>query len=250
MKKRFFWLGLISILCFVDLAGQNGSAFGVKLGPTLGIQNWDSGRNSDVLFRYHALAYIETYGPDAKYALFAQAGFHKRGGALRLRGGTFQGNGQLFTISGRSYPYEFNNLSLTIGAKQRFLTQTGAYYWLFGVRGEYTVSNNLDDYHPENDPLERFNLIHPFSEAVRNINYGIVAGGGLDFMFSELVGGVLELTVSPDFSNQYQSVAFEYFDINTGNPRTVTARNIKNVSIELSLGIRLLRIVEYVDKVY
>jgi len=251
MKKRYFWLGLISLLCFVDLAGQNGSAFGVKLGPTIGFQNWDTGRNSEVLFRYHAIAYIETYGPDADYALFAQTGYHVRGGALRLRGGTFQGQGQnIFTIANRSYPYEFNNVSLAIGAKQRFLTQTGAYYWLFGVRGEFTVSNNLEDYHPENDPLQLFNLIHPFPEAVRKINYGIVVGGGLDFMFSELVGGMLELTVSPDFSNQYQSIAFEYFDINQGNTRRISERNIKNVSIELSLGIRLLRIVEYVDKVF
>jgi hypothetical protein len=251
MKKRLFWIGLILSLSFVDLAGQNGSAFGIKLGPTVGIQNWDSGRNSDVLIRYHASAYIETYAPDAKYALFAQTGYHVRGGALRLRGGTFQGQGQnIFTIANNSYPYEFNNLSLAIGAKQRFLTQMGAYYWMFGVRGEYTLSTNLGDYHQENDPLELFNLIHPFPEAVRKINYGIVVGGGVDFMFSELVGGTLELSVSPDFSNQYQSIAFEYFDINLGNTRRIAERNIKNVSIELSLGIRLLRIVEYVDKIY
>jgi len=253
MRNSIFWIGLAMLFCFTDLYGQNGSAFGLKVGPTIGFQKWTSSRESELLFRYHGLAYIETYSPDAAYALFAQAGYHVRGGALRLRGGSFQAqNSQnLITIATRSYPYEFNNVSLALGAKQRFLSNNTAFYYLVGVRGEYTVSTNLEDYHPENDPLALFNLIHPFpGSGVRRINYGIIAGGGLDFMFSELVGGMIELTINPDFSSQYKSPSFQYTDINTSTPRNIAERDIKNVSIELSIGIRLLRIVEYVDQIY
>jgi len=252
MINKVFWIGLISLFCFLDLAAQGGSAFGIKVGPTVGFQRWTSSRESQLLLRFHGIAYIETYGEDSEYALFAQAGYHVRGGALRLRGGAFMSqNGLLFSIPNQVYPYEFNNISLTLGAKQRFLSNNSAFYWLVGIRGEYTVGTNLEDYHPENDPLAQFNLIHPFpGTAVRKINYGISAGGGIDFMFSELVGGLIELTVNPDFSNQYMSPAFQYNDISNGNVRTIQERNIKNITVELSIGIRLLRIVEYVNQIY
>ncbi len=255
MRDKIFWIGLLWVLCFTSVFGQEGSAFGIKLGPSIGFQQWNrGGGNTGLLFRYHADAYIETYSPDASYALFAQAGYHVRGGALRLRGGSFQSSNSnnLITISGRSYPYEFNNLVLSIGAKQRFVRDNDlSLFYLVGVRGEYTLSTNLGDYHRENDPLERFNLIHPFPGSnVRKINYGIIVGAGLDFMFSELVGGMLEISISPDFSQQYFSQAFAYVDPITSQDRNISERRIKNLSIELSLGIRLLRIVEYVDNIF
>lgn len=251
MKRKVFWLGLISLICLFDLAAQNGSAFGIKVGPSIGFQNWGRSGQSSLLARYHGVAYIETYSPGAEYALFAQTGFHVRGGALRLRGGTFTStNGSIFNRSARSFPYEFNNISLSLGAKQRFVSDAATYYWLLGIRGEFTVSDNLEDYHPENDPFALFNQIHPFpGTAVRKINYGVIVGGGLDFMFSELVGGLIELSISPDFSNQYMAGSVPFSDIN-GNEQFTGERAIKNISVELSLGIRLLRIVEYVDQVF
>lgn len=255
MKNKIFWIALVVLFCISDICAQGGSAFGLKFGPTAGFQKWGS-RDSELLFRYHGVAYIETYSEEATYALFAQAGYHVRGGALRLRGGSFQAfnSASIINIPTRSYPYEFRNLALSIGAKQRFLlNQQTTFYYLLGVRGEYTLSDNLRDYHPENDPLVEFNLIHPFPGSnVRRINYGIIAGGGLDFMFSELVGGMIELTISPDFSQQYFQPAFTYnSNLNGGQTaRTIGERKINNVSIELSIGIRLLRIVEYIDQVY
>ncbi len=251
MKNKIFLLGLISLFCFLDVAAQGGSAFGIKVGPSIGFQNWGRSGSSSLLARYHGMAYIETFSPDAEYALFAQAGYHVRGGALRLRSGSFTNqNGSIFTRRATSFPYEFNNLALSLGAKQRFLTDAVTYYWLLGIRGEFTVSTNLEDYHPENDPFARFNSIHPFpGTAVRKINYGVIVGGGLEFMFSELVGGLLELSVSPDFSNQYMFGSVPFSDLN-GNQQFTGEREIKNISIELSLGIRLLRIVEYVNKIY
>ena len=255
MKNKIFWLILAVMLCFIDLYSQQGTAFGVKFGPSAGFQKWGS-RDSELLLRYHADMYVETYGVDSPYALFAQVGFHKRGGALRLRSASFQAfnSNDIITVPTRSYPYEFNNLALSVGAKQRFVGRNNtAFYYMLGVRGEYTVSTNLEDYHPEGDPLQLFNLIHPFPGSnVRKINYGVIAGGGIDFMFSELVGGMIELSISPDLSQQYFSPAFPYTQYINGSQResVIPERKINNVSIELSLGIRLLRIVEYIDQVY
>ena len=86
---------------------------------------------------------------------------------------------------------------------------------------------------------------------MRRWNYGIIAGGGIEFMFSELVGGLVELTINPDLSQQYFQNAFTYnSNINGQQQRTIGERRIRNVSIELSVGFRFLRIVEYVDDVF
>lgn len=254
MKNNIFWLALIFIFCSFGAFSQNGSAFGIKAGPLVGFQSWNNSE-SELLFRYHGVAYIETYNADGANSLFAQAGYHVRGGALRLRGGSFQAinSSRIIDIPTQSYPYEFRNLSLAVGAKQRFLaTDQSAFYYMLGVRGEYTLGTNLEDYHPEDDPLVEFNLIHPFPGSnVRRWNYGIIAGGGVEFMFSELVGGLVELSISPDLSQQYFQNAFTYTsNINGQSQRTIGERRIRNISLELSVGFRFLAVVEYVDEVF
>ena len=254
MKKYSFWIALVFTFCSFGVYSQNGSAFGIKAGPLVGFQSWNNSE-SELLFRYHAVAYIESYSASGAASLFAQAGYHVRGGALRVRGGSFQAinSARIIDIPTRTSPYEFRNLALSIGAKQRFLNNDqSSFYYLLGVRGEYTLNTNLADYHPENDPLFEFNLIHPLPGSnVRKWNYGIIAGGGYEFMFSELVGGLVELSISPDLSQQYFQNAFTYTsNINGQSQRTIGERRIRNISIELSVGFRFLAIVEYVDKVF
>ena len=100
--------------------------------------------------------------------------------------------------------------------------------------------------------MAEFNLIHPFPGTnVRRWNYGVIAGGGVEFMFSELVGGLVELSISPDISQQYFQNSFTYTsNINGQQLRTIGERRIRNISIELSVGFRFLRIVEYIDDVF
>lgn len=254
MKKYIFWLALGFIFCSFGAFSQGGSAFGIKAGPLVGFQSWNNSE-SELLFRYHGVAYIETYSPEGGASLFAQTGYHVRGGALRVRGGSFQAlnSARIIDIPTRTSPYEFRNVSLSIGAKQRFsYNDQGAFYYLLGVRGEYTINTNLEDYHPEDDPFVEFNLIHPFPGSnVRRWNYGIIAGGGYEFMFSELIGGLVELSISPDLSQQYFQNAFTYnSNINGQTQRTIGERRIRNISIELSVGFRFLAIVEYVDEIF
>ena len=128
------------LFCFLQMDAQ-GSAFGIKGGATLGFQQWN-GRDSEILLRYHGVAYIESYSEDSPFALFAQAGYHIRGGATRIRGGVFTTtSGDLFNFNTTSYPYEFRNVAVSVGAKQKFpFGNSGAQaYYMLGIRGEYTI---------------------------------------------------------------------------------------------------------------
>jgi len=247
MRSIFLTFGLFFTFLTAD---AQGSIFHVKGGATLGFQKWNN-RTTEALIRYHAIFGIESYSADEPFSLFAQTGYHVRGGATRIQGGTFTDpNGGFFDFNTTSYPYEFRNISLALGAKQKFPLGGVKGYYLLGVRGEYTINTNLEMYHPDDDPFPQFSLIHPFDELTRHWQYGVIAGGGIEFMFNELIGGLLEVTINPDLSQQYFQADFLYRDPFTGNDRTLSAREIRNVTVEVTAGFRFLRIIEYVDFVF
>ena len=104
------------------------------------------------------------------------------------------------------------------------------------------MSTNLSDFNEVNTGF------FPSDAFVRKINYGVYIGGGLEFALSELVGAVVELSVSPDFSFQYQQPPLgNVSDPFSSNTINIAERKIVNVVLELSVGIRFLRIVEYIE---
>ena len=225
-----------------------GYYFGIKGGLSIGFQKWNAFER-DPLFRYHGIAFIES-ATEENVGLFAQAGYHIRGSAIRTPVVTIQGISRPFDAF--TVPFEFQNVALSIGAKQKFALGLGEnkFYYLIGVRGEYTIGTNLrPDGITEDHP---FFFSYPFDEFVNNINYGLIAGGGIEFNISEFVGALIELTVNPDFSKQYNQPEIP----NVINPNqfsggssniTIRERNIVNTTFELSIGFRFLRRVEYVD---
>ena len=237
MKK----IGLLILfaLSVVGIQAQTGSAFGVKGGLTIGTQKWNN-FDRDPLFAWHGDVYIESLTEDNAFSLIASLGYHVRGSALRNQQFINPINGSFTTPSQN---FEFYNTSLMLGAKQKFDFQENAkIYYLFGLRGEYTLGDNLEDYQAIN------NGFYPYPSGVRKINMGLTVGGGIEMMFSELVGGFLEVAIAPDITAQYRQqeiggVRNPY----TGNTQTLPERTIRNLSFEVSLGIRLLRIVEYID---
>lgn len=237
----------ILFLSFLTLQGMSqdgGFAFGVKGGLSAGFQKWNSFER-DPLFAYHGIAYIESIAEDRPSGLFLQAGYHVRGSAIRNRNFTNVLTGQVFRPSATEF--RFNNLSLATGFKSKFNLGNKMGYYLLGLRGEYTISTNLEEYDRFNQLYPAYS-IYPYSAGVREINYGVMVGGGLEWMFSDLVGGIVELTVNPDFSRQYEQPAIpNVIDPFTGNSRTLSERIVKNTTIELTVGIRLLRRVEYID---
>lgn len=225
---------------FIFAQAQGGSAFGVKGGFTIGTQKWNN-LDQGPLFSWHGAAYIESLAEGNAFALIAQLGYHNRGSARRNQR-IFTQNSNFFTLN---QSFEFNNISLMVGAKQKYdFKSNSKVYYLLGLRGEYTISDNLSDYAdfcPGFYPIEGFR---------RDLNFGLTAGGGFEFMFSELFGGFLEFNVMPDLTAQYRQPEIGFvancFNPN-GNPVTIGERTIRNLSFEISLGIRLLRIVEYID---
>jgi len=179
----------------------------------------------------------------------AQAGYHTRGSAIRIRGGAPYIDPITMTdriFRGSTTKYDFQNLGLSIGVKQRFTATAGNLYYLLGLRGEYNIKNNLDQF-------EEFPLFiqsgFPSQAGVQDFTFGFIFGGGFELALSEFIDATIELTINPDFTKQYFQPTFNNaFDTFTGNnDRTIPELNIRNNSIELTVGFRFKRVVEYVD---
>lgn len=207
--------------------------FGPKGVVSFNVQNWD-GFERDPLFNINGDVFIETIDETSRSSLYAQIGYHTRGSSTRVN--FFNGDAQ-------NQSFEFNNLVLEIGAKQKLTSETNAGpYYILGARAEYTLGTNLSDY-------VRFNsAYYPIDDFVRKFNYGVTVGGGWEFEFSELIGGLIELTVNPDLSNQYEQQAIPNVE-NPFNGQTITLpeRKVRNLTFEVKFGLRFMRKVEYID---
>lgn len=231
----------IALICFfsfvISAAGESQSfMFGPKGGFTLGTQMWN-GFDRDVLLAYHGGLFIESYREDSKSSFLAYAGYNKRGSAERV---TF------FNITGGSsvstQKFEFNNATVLFAAKKKLNTYSiNKPYYIIGVRLEYTLGTNLKDY-------EIYGGYFPLDPFVNKFNYGAYGGFGYELKFSEFVGGFIEGSISPDFSKQYeQPELFNIISPITGRARNVSSQTIRNLTFEISLGLRLLRKVEFID---
>ena len=246
MKKITYTLIIFLFAITAHQAQDTGGfVFGIKGGPSVGFQKWDNFER-DPLFATHVVGFIESLPVEGKFAVFVQAGYHVRGSAIRNR---LSYN----TSTGDPRPptrkFKFKNLALAFGGKQlKPLGANSSWYYMFGIRGEYTIGTNLSEYEAANT---FFGLpVYPADDEndwVRNMNYGMILGGGIDFNLSEHIGMILELSVSPDFSNQYRQDPFPNAVDLQGNSRPIEERIIRNNTIELSIGFRFNRVVEYID---
>lgn len=196
-------------------------------------QNW----NSSAYFSYHINAFVESRDPEERGSLFAQIGLHNRGSSV--------GFTSLNNIRNRR-AYKFQNISLLVGAKkpiEKYLLGGTPYYFV-GIRGEYTLSENLREMQEDFVKLQSTS-INPevFSTFlvrepanVEKFLYGISLGGGLQFDGGEYFNTALEFTLSPDLS-------YQYIGLPQGSSGSV--RQVRNVSFEVSLVLRFLREVIY-----
>lgn len=242
MKVKYLLPILFLTLTISQLCAQ-GTAYTIKGGLTLGVQKWN-GFEQGPLFKYHGAISAESLDETSLFSLYAQAGYHLKGSALR-NGNFFDQNNNFYRLPAQEFI--FKNISLVLGAKRKYeMSDVMKSYYLFGLRGDYTIGTNLDKYKLANE--YNGGLYYPDNNFVRKWNYGVALGGGLEFTFGELVGGVLELTVNPDFSYQYKQPTIPNVrDPYTGQNRSIPERTIRNVTFEISAGFRLLRKVEYVD---
>ncbi|HMO37874.1 MAG TPA: hypothetical protein PKC76_06600 [Saprospiraceae bacterium] len=241
---------LVFALFFTLNLSAQSYAFGIKGGLTVGFQRWDESFQRDALYRYHGIAFIESAPEGNEFAVFAQAGYHVKGSAIRTFRTTVETPTGFVAVPSQTIPFEFRNASLTLGGKKKYdLGVASKMYYLLGVRGDYTVSTKLrPDFVSEENP---YAILFPFDGFVNKFNYGITLGGGLEFPFSEYIAGVIEFTVNPDFSRQYNQPEIPNVinpNPNFGSSRiTIRERQIVNTTFEVTLGLRFLHKIVYID---
>ncbi len=241
-------LAFISLITFCLTSGNTqGVAFGIKGGPTMAFQKWDTSER-EALFAYHLIGSVESLAEEGEVSIFAQVGYHNRGSAVRIRSFNYTdlSTGAPRTFNGNTTKYDFQNLGLSVGVKQRFSASLGNLYYLLGLRGEYNLNNSLDQFQ-EFPPSVQSGF--PSEPGVNDFTFGFIFGGGFELPLSDYIDATIELTVNPDFTKQYFQPAFSNaFNTFTGNnDRQIPELNIRNNSIELTVGFRFKRVVEYVD---
>jgi hypothetical protein len=253
MIKRILLFFCLLIFAMNSWA-QDGTYYGLKGGLTIGTQQWNT-FDRDPLLAYHGILSMESAAGNGQFALFAQAGYHIKGSAIRrsLFGNPFNAG----FVSFPPQKFEFQNLSLSLGAKQ-YIKEVGSsrLYYMFGVRLDYTLDTNLDEYEAFVDRNPVFAGFYPLNIyysgetllGIRRFNYGFLAGGGLTLPFSEFIEGLIEFSVNPDFSLQYEQPSIpNVLDPFNGQTRTIPERKIRNLTFEITVGVRFLRKVEYID---
>jgi len=247
MNRFTFAIILLAFFAF-EVQGQS-FVFGLKGGPTLGVQTWGNS-DRDPLFKYHGILFIESYREESPFSMFAQLGYHIKGSAVR-----FGFSRTCFDfINNREVPcnldnleYQFRNASLSLGGKKRFDRNGKTLYYLFGVRGDFTINTNLSDFN--NNNIYYYGALG--EGGVNKFNYGMLVGGGIEFELADLVGAMVEFTLAPDFSLQYRSEAVpNAIGPIPGQPITIPKREIRNIALELTVGLSFLRKVEYIDDDY
>jgi len=229
---------------YLESPGQS-FYFGPKLGPSIGFQRWENFQQSP-LFSYHGAFFIESYSEDnPDNSLYAQIGWHNRGSAFR--------NQRFITVDNLivdvpTKNFIFSNAVLALGGKRKqTINKKLNSYYIIGLRGEYTVMTNLSEYDSFN---QYFNQpFYPDNQFVKKFNYGVTVGGGFEYKLSKMVAGILEFSVHPDLSRQYEQPPLGSIPDpwNPGNLVTLREKRIKNITLEISLGFRFLRKVIYLD---
>lgn len=229
------------------LINAQSTAYVIHFGPTAGLQKWDNSSGREPLFQYHAAVSMETINnEDNRGSFYMQLGYHVKGSATRYRFFNIINNTPNGTFTER---FLFNNFSFSLGAKQRFGENASGrthYFYFGGVRGDYTYSTNIDELIGD-DPNKK--IFYPLMGGVQRWMAGFSVGGGMEFDLSELVGAQVQLSVNPDVTPQYRQIAIPNVPDpwNPGQNITIPERRIRNTTVELSIGLRLLKKVIVVD---
>ncbi len=224
---------------------ESGSFFGVRGGLNIATQNWSS-IEMNPLLAYHGDFFLETLPENGRFSLWASLGYHIRGSRIQQRN-AFGLNGNVFRLPGESF--QFRNAVLAVGGKSVFkYTKIADIYYTIGLRLEYTLGDNLDDYNALQSGFRGFFPSEDLGD-VRKINYGLIFGGGFDIPLSDKVGATIQITAQPDFSLQYFQAPIENVisPFQQGQTITLPERRIRNFTLEVSAGFRFLRKVQYID---
>jgi hypothetical protein len=230
---RFFILFFLTVLFVADSEAQS-YAFGLKLGPTIGIQQWNGFSGRDPLFKYHGDLFIESASDEDKFSLYAELGYHIKGSSLRTNAYYNPHIGQ--NIEARTSSLQFKNAALEVGAKQKFdFGLASKAYYGFGLRAEYNIDVDLDGFFRIYEGLEN------------KFVYGVTVSAGMEIPFSPFVSGIIEASVSPDLSKQIYILPQKTGFTNASGEIITPEQSVVNTVFEISFGIRFLHEITYID---
>ena len=206
-----------------------GGFYGVQISPGFSTQKWN-GQSRSSLLTLNADVYMSAYGEDETNIYYLKGGYHQRGSSVNV--------GNLSGILNTRLKYIFHNAVVGVGVKKMLKERFGLpFYYLLGLRLEYTVGTNLSQY------KDRNTAYYPIDYFVNKFNYGTDFGGGFIFQLNGNYDLYLELLVSPDFSLQYEQdpIANVVDPYHPSQLITVPKRQVRNLSFEFSIGLRLLQ---------
>lgn len=214
-------------LCSVEMSAQH--YIGIKGGLGVNMQRWNN-VDRGILFSPLVDVFVESHDDEIN-KLYASVGYHTRGSAVRNLGLGFNS----------FRPYKFNNIVLEAGFKQVLSIDKkyNGYYYL-GGRAEYTASTNLG-------AIGQFSVYNLVDESfVRKFNYGLTIGGGFQYDLSKTRVLFLEASINPDASRQYDqrvSVVITNPNPSQFNPNqtiTIQPQEVRNISLEIKIGLKFL----------
>jgi len=228
MIRMLFFL----LLCFPWLLFSQKYGYTIKGGSGLATQRWQGGGGGrSPVLAHHGLigADFESEGGNV---IYGQLGYHLRGSGERVL--------RFYDIHGNDYPggffgMKFHNISLEAGMKKFFLKQQLKAYYGMGVRVEYTVKQQLQFLYMQYEPF------------VQKINYGFSVKVGTELELSKFTMGGLEINIAPDISRQIWVRGVRFIDPRTNMISPQNEQSVRNLTIEISLYLRFLQIIEYID---
>ncbi len=205
-----------------------GGYYGIQISPGYSTQKWNK-TNRSALLTLSGDVFLSAYGSeDETNVYYVKAGYHQRGSSINTS--SFSG---LFHNRLR---YVFHNIVAGAGVQKMLLDRFNLpFYYLLGVRLEYTIGTNFKQFESS------ASLYYPNDIFVNHFNYGVDFGGGFIFDVSDNFDLYLELSISPDFSLQYEQEPLSNV-INPWRPSerlNLPKRHVRNLSFELSFGLRL-----------
>ncbi len=241
------------LLVFLPFAGSTqktitqGYVWGIKAGPSYMKQRGHY-RTAGSAFGWHADLFYDSYNSTSPNSLYFQLGYHERGAGLtRFYLGNLQ-NLQLPRLRLDNPKFLYRNAALETGIKKRYeLGDRWKGYLGFGLRGEYTFDTNLDKYAAFNEEYKA--PIYPAENFVKHYQYGFTILCGAEFtIWEEQYEGFTELRINQDLSNQYFQPTLPgagFRDPYTGELHDLNEIGARNLTIELSFGLRIFRVYEY-----
>ena len=225
-------LSIFLFACAASSLYAQGAIYGFAGGVSFSSEQITGFAKQDFI-KPHAIAFIESSSDISPNALYARLGYHTKGAKIQTY--TYYDENQIAQPN-EEPSMEFQNLSATVGFKQR--RQLGGlwYSYGFGLRLDYNLNAEYGQF---------FRVL----EGTENkITYGVDVDVALEFPLSEFVSAYIEAGVSPDLSDQiyipFQSSS--WYDYNQ-TPIPLGETKFSHLVYEVKAGFRFWHKVIYTD---